>query len=80
MQTASAGGGTRATVTTLPVAYTPAFVAPSGASANIPAASTNIELANEIIQQIMARYGFAANSQVMKADARLMAAFLDITA
>ncbi len=43
------------------------------------AANSNVDLADEIVQQLMARVSFAANAQVMKADARMSAALLDIT-
>ena len=42
--------------------------------------SANVNIAYELEQQIMARFGFAVNVQVLKADARAVAAFLDITA
>ena len=42
-------------------------------------ANPNVDLADEIVQQLMARISFAANAQVMKTDARTMAALLDIT-
>jgi flagellar basal-body rod protein FlgC len=42
------------------------------------AANPNVDLANEIVQQIMARVSFAANAQVMKTDARMTAALFDI--
>lgn len=49
------------------------------ASANkVAAASPDVDLAGEIAGQIMARITFAANAQVMKADARMTAALLDI--
>ncbi len=43
------------------------------------AASSDVDLADEIVQQIMARVSFAANAQVMKTDARMTAALFDIT-
>ena len=43
------------------------------------AANPNVDLADEIVQQIMARVSFAANAQVMKTDARMTAALFDIT-
>jgi flagellar basal-body rod protein FlgC len=43
-------------------------------------ASPNVNLANELIQQLLARYTFAANAQVVRADMQLSAALFDITA
>ena len=42
------------------------------------AANPNVDLADEIVQQLMARVSFAANAQVMKTDARMTAALLNI--
>jgi flagellar basal-body rod protein FlgC len=44
------------------------------------AASPDVDLAGEIVQQIMARVSFAANAQVMKTDAQMTAALFDIKA
>jgi len=44
------------------------------------AASSDVDLAGEAVQQLMARVSFAANAQVMKTDARMTAALFDITA
>lgn len=44
------------------------------------AANPDVDLAGEVVQQIMARVSFAANAQVMKTDARMIAALFDITA
>jgi flagellar basal-body rod protein FlgC len=44
------------------------------------AANPNVDLADEIVQQLMARVSFAANAQVIRADAKMTAALLDITA
>ena len=44
------------------------------------AASSDVDLAGEVVQQIMARVSFTANAQVMKTDARMTAALFDITA
>ena len=43
-------------------------------------ARPNVDLASEIIQQILARYSFAANAQVVRADTKMTAALLDIRA
>ena len=42
------------------------------------AADPKVDLADEIVQQLMARISFAANVQVMKTDARMTASLLDI--
>jgi flagellar basal-body rod protein FlgC len=44
------------------------------------AANQNVDLADEIVQQLMARVSFAANAQVIRADSKMMASLLDITA
>jgi len=74
---ATAKARTPITLTSLPAAYSPSFDA---GAAGAGGTSVNVNLAYEIVQQIMERFGFAANSQAMKADARAVAAFLDITA
>jgi flagellar basal-body rod protein FlgC len=76
IQIAVTNGGTSATVTSLPAAYSPSY----DAQGNAGGTSVNVNLAYELVQQIMARFGFAANAQVVKSDARAMAAFLDIIA
>jgi flagellar basal-body rod protein FlgC len=43
-------------------------------------ASPNVDLASEFVQQLIARYSFAANAQVVKADAKMMATLFDMTA
>ena len=43
------------------------------------AADPKVDLADEAVQQLMARISFAVNAQVMKTDARMMSALLDIT-
>ena len=43
------------------------------------AAKPDVDLASEVVQQIMARVSFAANAQVMKTDARMTATLFDIT-
>ena len=75
------GGGTRATV----VAGSPATVQsydPSAffADANGMVASPNVDLADEFVQLMIARYTFAANAQVVRVDTQLSASILNITA
>jgi flagellar basal-body rod protein FlgC len=81
VQTASAGGGTQTTVTTV----TPSTTAVSDphapfANQNGLVAAPNVDLAQEMIGQLIASYSFAANAKVMKADDRMTKALLDITA
>jgi flagellar basal-body rod protein FlgC len=80
-QFATAGGGTRAIVSARSPATVPAYDpnAPY-ADADGIVASPNVDFADELIQQLLARYAFAANAQVVRADARLSAALFDITA
>jgi len=48
-------------------------------SANrVASAGTEVDLADEIVQQLTARIDFAANAQVLKAETRMTAALLDI--
>jgi flagellar basal body rod protein FlgC len=44
------------------------------------ATGADADLAGEIIQQLIARVNFAANVQVMKADAQMIRALIDIVA
>jgi flagellar basal body rod protein FlgC len=48
--------------------------------ANLSSPGAGVDLASEIVQQLMARVSFAANAQVLKADARMTASLLDIVA
>jgi flagellar basal-body rod protein FlgC len=80
VQTASAGGGTQTTVTTV----TPSTTAVSDpqapfANQNGLVAAPNVDLAQEMIGQLIASYTFTANATVMKADNRMTGALLDIT-
>ena len=80
-QTDAVGGGTSATVTTI----TPATVSSYEPTApfaddNGMVAGTNVDLANELVQLLVARYTFAANAQVIRADAQMSASLLNITA
>jgi flagellar basal body rod protein FlgC len=44
------------------------------------AVSLDVDLAGEVVQQVMARVSFAANAQVMEIDAQMTAALFNITA
>jgi flagellar basal-body rod protein FlgC len=80
-QIATAGGGTNATVAAVSPATVPAYdPAAPYADANGMVASPNVDFANELIQQLLARYTFAANALVVRADTQLSAALFDITA
>ena len=75
------GGGTSATVTNI----SPATVATFDPSAPYAdgrgmAASPNVDLANELVQMMIARFSYAANAQVIRADAQMSAGLFDITA
>jgi flagellar basal-body rod protein FlgC len=81
VQTASAGGGTQTTVTTA----TPSTTAVSDprapfANQNGLVAAPNVDLAGEMVSQLIASYSFAANAAVMKADDRMTKTLLNITA
>jgi flagellar basal-body rod protein FlgC len=80
-QTSGPGGGTRTTVTTA----TPSTVAVSDpqapfANQNGLVAAPNVDLAGQILGQMLASYSFAADATVIKADDRMTRALLDITA
>lgn len=80
-QVAYAGGGTSATVG----AASPATVAmydPTApyADGHGMVAMPNVDFTSEIVQQLMARLSFAANAQVIRADSKMTASLLDITA
>jgi flagellar basal-body rod protein FlgC len=79
-QTDVVGGGTSATVTTLTSATVSSYepTAPFADGKGMVAAP-NVDLANELVQLLVARYPFAANAQVIRADARMSASLLNIT-
>ena len=81
VQTASAGGGTQTAVTTVTPSST-AVYDPQAPFANQDGlvAAPNVDLAQEMISQLIASYSFAANATVIKADDRMTGALLDITA
>ena len=75
------GGGTSATVSnvspTTVATYDPS--APYADSRGM-VASPNVDLANELVQVLIARFSYAANAQVIRADAQMSAALFDLTA
>ncbi|HYC18157.1 MAG TPA: flagellar basal body rod C-terminal domain-containing protein [Pseudolabrys sp.] len=79
-QTDLAGGGTSAKVTAVSPATISTFdpMAPF-ADRNGTVASPNVDPASEFVQLLTARYSYAANAQVLRADAQIGASLLDIT-
>ena len=75
------GGGTAAKVGTVSPAYTPSYDPDAPyADANGMVAAPNVDLTSEIVQQIVARYEFAANAKVMRAADEMTKILLDVTA
>ena len=81
VQTASAGGGTQTTVTTTTPSTTTAYdpQAPF-ANQNGLVAAPNVDLSQEMVDQMIASYSFAANATVMTADGRMTSTLLNIVA
>ena len=81
VQTASAGGGTQTTVTTVKPSTT-AVSDPQApfANQNGLVAAPNVDLSQELVSQMIASYSFAANAKVMAADDRMTKTLLDIRA
>lgn len=80
-QVGNLGGGTSATTTNV----SPSTVATYDPSAPYAdgrgmVASPNVDLANELVQVLIARFSYAANAQVIRADAQMSAALFDLTA
>jgi flagellar basal-body rod protein FlgC len=75
------GAETSATVTTTTPATVSSYepTAPF-ADGNGMVAGPNVDLANELVQLLVARYTFAANAQVIRADGQMSASLLNITA
>ena len=75
------GGGTSATVTNVSpptvATYDPSALYADGRGM---VASPNVDLANELVQVLIARFSYAANAQVIRADAQMSAALFDVTA
>jgi flagellar basal-body rod protein FlgC len=78
-QVAVAGGGTQAVATNISPSYTTAYdpTAPY-ADQNGNVAAPNVDLANEAVQQITAKYEFAANAKVIQVYSDMMKTLLDI--
>lgn len=75
------GSGTSATARTVSPATVPVYDpgAPFADSGGM-VASPNVDLASELVQTLIAGYTFAANAQVIRADAQMSAALLNIIA
>jgi flagellar basal-body rod protein FlgC len=79
-QADAAGSGTRAHIGTVSPAYVAAFdPAAPYADANGLVARPNVDLASELMQQLMGRFALTANAQVLRTDAQMTATLLDIT-
>jgi flagellar basal-body rod protein FlgC len=81
VQTESTTGGTQTSVTSV----TPSTVAISDPSAPFAGqdglvAAPNVDLAQEMISQLVAKYSFAANAKVMAADDRMTKTLIDTLA
>jgi flagellar basal-body rod protein FlgC len=75
-----AGGGTSATaIAVLPATVSTFDPTAPFADRNGMVASPNVDLANEFVQLMIARYSYAANTQVVRADAQMSASLLNIT-
>jgi flagellar basal-body rod protein FlgC len=75
------GGGTSATMTNVlpPTVATYDPTAPYADGRGM-VASPNVDLANELVQMLVARFTYAANAQVIRADAQMSVALFNITA
>jgi flagellar basal-body rod protein FlgC len=75
------GGGTQAVVSNVAPSYVPTYDpgAPY-ANADGQVAAPNVDLTEEAIQQLVARYTFAANARVVTAYDQMVKSLLDITA
>ena len=75
------GGGTSANVSAVSPPTVPVFDpgAPFADGKGLVAAP-NVDLANEVVQTMIARYTYAANAQVIRVDAQMTSALLNVTA
>ena len=75
------GGGTSATVTNVlpPTSATYDPTAPYADGRGM-VASPNVDLANELVQVLLARFSYAANAQVIRVDAQMSGALVNIAA
>jgi flagellar basal-body rod protein FlgC len=74
------GGGTSATVANVlpPTVATYDPTAPYADGRGM-VTSPNVDLANELVQALVARFSYAANAQVIRVDAQMSAALFNIT-
>jgi flagellar basal-body rod protein FlgC len=82
-QTATAGGGTSATVTAASPATVPdkdSSLKARNAEAWAFAANPYVALTNEMVQLLVARFDLVANAHVLRTDTQLSGALFDITA
>jgi len=81
VQTANANGGTQTSVTTVKPPTT-AVSDPQApfANQNGLVAAPNVDLSQELVNQMIASYSYAANAKVMAADDRMTKTLLDIRA
>jgi flagellar basal-body rod protein FlgC len=80
-QTQTAGGGTAVNVTRAsPATMAVSDPASSFANADGLVAAPAVDLANEAVQQLVARYSFAANAAVMRAGDKMTKSLLNMTA
>ena len=75
------GGGTSATVTNVlpPTSATYDPTAPYADGRGM-VASPNVDLANELVQVLLARFSYAANAQVIRVDPQMSGALVNIAA
>ena len=75
------GGGTSATVTNVlpPTSATYDPTAPYADGRGM-VASPNVDLANELVQVLLARFSYAANAHVIRVDAQMSGALVNIAA
>ena len=80
-QTAVPGGGTQASITSASPSIVPVSDAQAPfANADGLVASPNVDLAQELIGQLVAKYSYTANLATLKADRAMSKALLDATA
>jgi flagellar basal-body rod protein FlgC len=79
-QVDSPGGGAGATLTNVsPPTVTTFDPSAPYADGRGMVASPNVDLADELVQTLIARLSYAADAQVVRADAQMSAALIDIT-
>jgi flagellar basal-body rod protein FlgC len=81
VQTANADGGTQSSVTTV----NPSYVATSDPQAPFAnqdglVAAPNVDISQEMVNQMIASYSFAANAKVLKTDDRMTQTLIDTLA